>query len=603
MKNYYLIFSLVLSFSLNAWAQRSSSNFIESINENQINLNSNQQKKYKAIAGNSLYKHASLVRIGNLAAIEKGGKLPIDIPGRTGRLIAHAKTVEAKSENEFVWIGEFPKAAGTVMIIAKEDRIFGHITVGNNVYEIQDLGNHINVLVQVDETKFTEAECATKSFTSENNSVQEDSQEIDEISSIQAYGLATVRILVLYTQNAVNSVANINDVATLGVQQMNTAISNSEVTNFNVELAGVQQLNFNETTDIMADVQNLTNNSTAQSYRNSYEADVVILLTNGNYGSTFGVVRDIGPINNYAYGIVEVDAAAARYTFAHEVAHLFGARHDTDPTAGYAHAHNFLTGTYPYQTTRRTILNSLPAGEARILHYSNPNVFYNSVATGTSSRNNARKLSEQGATVSYFRSYTPYSVTISGPRWGDNAGTYTWVANVTKGTAPFTFQWHYSYDGSNYQYPFGSTQSVTNQLPVDKDLFLRVTVTDATGAQVTDYFMTSNNSGEGCIKCMADETSAIDLNYDEAINGQQNMYPNPAKDNVTIQFETEIDGSLASLTIYDFSSKVVMFKELGKSRKGRHLTNISVADLEPGLYVLKLQVGNSLETRRLLISK
>src|SRR5690606_42012681 len=66
------------------------------------------------------------------------------------------------------------------------------------------------------------------------------------------------------TQNAANHVANVNDVAFLAVQQMNTALVNSNVANLDVALAGVQQLAFTESAigDIFTDVTNLANNAT-----------------------------------------------------------------------------------------------------------------------------------------------------------------------------------------------------------------------------------------------------------------------------------------------------------------------------------------------------
>ncbi|MDQ1349988.1 MAG: hypothetical protein QG657_289 [Acidobacteriota bacterium] len=91
----------------------------------------------------------------------------------------------------------------------------------------------------------------------------------------------------------------------------------------------------------------------------------------------------------------------------------------------------------------------------------------------------------------------PYmTVTISGPTKGDNSGTYTWCANVSGAglTPPYTYDWRYSYDGSSYVYSFGTSQCETAQLPLDMDLYLKVTVTDSAGLQATDYHVTLNMS-------------------------------------------------------------------------------------------------------------
>lgn len=83
------------------------------------------------------------------------------------------------------------------------------------------------------------------------------------------------------------------------------------------------------------------------------------------------------------------------------------------------------------------------------------------------------------------------TVSISGPAKGNNSGTYTWAANVSNGTGPYSYDWRYSYTGSNYQYSFGTTQSITTNLPLDKDLYLKLTVTSSNGS-ATAYSFTMN---------------------------------------------------------------------------------------------------------------
>ena len=82
---------------------------------------------------------------------------------------------------------------------------------------------------------------------------------------------------------------------------------------------------FTETTSGSDDVASLAANTNAQTLRDNFEADIVILFTSGNYGSLFGVVNAIGPNDDNAYAIVQTGAATTgRFTFAHEVAHLCG---------------------------------------------------------------------------------------------------------------------------------------------------------------------------------------------------------------------------------------------------------------------------------------
>lgn len=83
------------------------------------------------------------------------------------------------------------------------------------------------------------------------------------------------------------------------------------------------------------------------------------------------------------------------------------------------------------------------------------------------------------------------NVSIFGPVKGDNQGTYTWSSSVSRGTGPYTYFWEYSYNGSSYS-PWYTTSSVTAQLPLDRDLHLRLTVTDTNGVEGEDEHFTMN---------------------------------------------------------------------------------------------------------------
>lgn len=85
MKKIYLVLTVLILISIGAFAQRSSTNFIETLNEAQAHFNANQQRKFENMQSNDMYKQVSLVRIGNLATIQNRGALPINIPGRKGR--------------------------------------------------------------------------------------------------------------------------------------------------------------------------------------------------------------------------------------------------------------------------------------------------------------------------------------------------------------------------------------------------------------------------------------------------------------------------------------------------------------------------------------
>jgi hypothetical protein len=83
-------------------------------------------------------------------------------------------------------------------------------------------------------------------------------------------------------------------------------------------------------------------------------------------------------------------------------------------------------------------------------------------------------------------------------------------------------------------------------------------------------------------------------------------YPNPASRRVTVRFAIpEGAGSAAqeaTLRLYDVLGRQVQSVQTGAA-PGRHETQLSVQDLASGVYVLRLQAGETAQTRRLTVVK
>jgi hypothetical protein len=131
-----------------------------------------------------------------------------------------------------------------------------------------------------------------------------------------------------------------------------------------------------------------------------------------------------------------------------------------------------------------------PPGGTRILNYSNPEVNFMGVPTGTTQRNNARKLKETGCTVASFRANPgppPFAAYITGSVWGCACTNKTLSSSITGGTAPFQYEWRISFNGIIWTEPMGNNSTFSVPIPCNSEqpfIWVRLKVTSATG-QVT----------------------------------------------------------------------------------------------------------------------
>ena len=142
-----------------------------------------------------------------------------------------------------------------------------------------------------------------------------------------------------------------------------------------------------------------------QALRDDDQADVVVLFTplQDRCGRA-----DIKATAATAYAVVWC-ASPDRYTFAHEIGHIFGARHNPqqDPsTHPYPYGHGYLHDVAGTTDDWRTIM-SYPCPDyscPRINYWSNPDKTYQGEPLGVPGiSNNVRVLNERRATVAGFR--------------------------------------------------------------------------------------------------------------------------------------------------------------------------------------------------------
>jgi hypothetical protein len=82
-----------------------------------------------------------------------------------------------------------------------------------------------------------------------------------------------------------------------------------------------------------------------------------------------------------------------------------------------------------------------------------------------------------------------------------------------------------------------------------------------------------------------------------------NVYPNPLIQNGVLEIENEESGP-ASMQLYNESGQKVFERSLGVLAKGLHKISLGKSErknFSPGIYLLRISVKNSAQTKKLLL--
>lgn len=586
-KSKILLAVLILLTNI-AFGQNTLFNFLS---ENDKTFTKQELAKIDKLKENLVFKEFHVANVGSVRSLENGKVLPINLPSVKGVLLAERTQIVALNENEFIWEGVFPNDEGSIFINATNEGIFGRVKYQEFTYSIEALGKGKILMLLHDNEVFTPNECGTDHSSGhlDHNTKLESRTHCEHLP---------IRVGVLFTQAAQNTGLNMNNIATTAVNDLNTILSNSNVAYHDARflLSGVQLLaGFNETGDVGTDINNLPNNVAAQNFRNQTLSDVVVLLTNGNYGGVLGIARQIGAANGNAYAIVQANTANANFTFGHEVTHLIGGRHQQcniftnpgcDDTPGFRHGFAYQTGFWPFRSNKTTLMHQLRNGFARQRELSFP------TQKGTAAGNhNARMMSENACAVSQFRA-NPMTLQITGPSCIETHQNGTWCVSVSNCTNIQNIIWQGSSDGWNYT-NIGSSTCVTLPLYNQYELYLRVTVTCAGGQTAFTDFMVVNCDGE-----IEPERPSIP-DFTE-IHPEIEVYPNPASSDITLFIKNVRDEPKDIFISNTFGVRTKInynYDPISKSIFAQYNAEL----LSKGLHIITYYENNTIVSKKLMI--
>jgi peptidyl-Asp metalloendopeptidase len=313
---------------------------------------------------------------------------------------------EFRSPTDFTWHGTLSGVPGQATLVVHDGNITGSIQDQYSLYRIEPIGNGVHALIKVDSGRFPPEHPPSFQERERRGDARPPTATRDATSDAPV----GIDVMVPYTTAAKNAVADIAATIQLAVAEANQSYTNSGI-HIKLNLVDSFEVVYSETgktfDTILAD---FVANSTVQSRRTSSGADLSAMII--DQSDFCGLADAILATPSTAFAVVYYDCATGYYSFAHELGHLMGARHDENhdsTTTPYAYGHGYEHPSSVSGQSFRTIMayacDAPSSCDPRIQYWSSPNVKYIGTATGTSATNdNVRVLNATAGTVAAFNS-------------------------------------------------------------------------------------------------------------------------------------------------------------------------------------------------------
>jgi len=273
----------------------------------------------------------------------------------------------------------------------------------HELYRIEPIGDGIHAVVKIDETSLPS--CAKPLETQKETAV---SLSAPETAYAPGDGFVEIDVLIAYTPMVRAARRDLAALMDLAIEETNQSYRNSDI-HIRLNLVDSMEVNYSEAgKSFNTNLEDFVAMRAVNERRDSRGADVAILIVDNR---EYCGLAYLMPDDALAYGVVYYNCiTGGNYTFAHEVGHIQGARHDerTDPSnSPYAYGHGYIHPSTTASQNFRTVMAYDCTGRScpEIQYWSNPDITYNGIATGTTqTNNNARLLNETAQRVAAFRS-------------------------------------------------------------------------------------------------------------------------------------------------------------------------------------------------------
>jgi len=340
------------------------------------------------------------------------------------QVTANLTEVEWKDAQRVACSGELLGVdAGEVVLAFSQDVAHVYITIPKvGAFEVAGEASGLHRVIEIDPDADLRcgAEPGQWSASAGHSPTMAEAAATDSLFGVKpgnpgAKAATYIDLVVVYTTAAKNGAGGVSQMTALvdaAVTQANTIFQNSQL-DVRYRLVYQGEVAYTETGSCSSDLGRLMAYDEfleeVHTLRDDYGADCVSLITETGDAGIAGIgyiMCDVAhEFEDAAYTVVRRQWATSNSTFAHELGHNLGCNHNPEVMrAGhcssypYSYGHQFLVNG----VLQRTVMAYQPGN--LVLHFSNPSVNYQGVATGVAdSRDNARTIRNTMATVAAFR--------------------------------------------------------------------------------------------------------------------------------------------------------------------------------------------------------
>jgi len=354
---------------------------------------------------------------------------------------------ELNRSGSYTWIGHIDGIEQSqVTLVIKGDIMSGNITLPDDFYQVRYKGDGLHAIYRIDQSAFPD----------ENEPAPVDtSYERPPPDTVMRDDGSIIDVMTVYTgaaRAAVGGTSAMETLIDLAVSETNTGYSNSNVTQ-RVNLVHTAEVTYDESSFNWSTTLNRLR-LTADGYmdnvhtlRDTYSADEIVLIVNNTDSCGLGYMMSSvsSSFASWAFSLVARTCATGYYSFAHEMGHNMGARHDwyVDDTTNspYSYNHGYVAPAKNWRTIMA--YGNDCSSCTRRNYWSNPAVSYGGVpmgvaqGTSTSCRegqstpncdaDNHKTLNNTAYTVANFRTSNDYFYVDPSASCAGNTPCYTTI--------------------------------------------------------------------------------------------------------------------------------------------------------------------------------